>query len=207
MWRSSGARPARGLSAARSSGRPLSPRRQEPALTPSGRPSPPRRSASAEQGLRCRRAKAHASRRSGCRPRRARPRRRTETGTSARISTPSVRIPREIRNERSAPATTASTTSLTVPPKAFLTSLKSWSELATPTKRLCGPMSTFSGVSGAGFRPAHTISPIPSAASRARANAWSGCDRASSAPSASSIAARTAPRKPAATSSAAPGSL
>ena len=45
---------------------------------------------------------------------------------------PSVRTPREIRNERSAPATTASTTSLTVPPKAFLTSLKSWSELADP---------------------------------------------------------------------------
>ncbi len=38
---------------------------------------------------------------------------------------PSVRTPREIKNERSAPATTAKTTSLTVPPKAFLTSLKS----------------------------------------------------------------------------------
>ena len=96
---------------------------------------------------------------------------RTETGTSARISMPSVRTPREIRNERSAPATTASTTSLTVPPKAFLTSLKSSSWLPTPTKRRCGPMSTFSGVSGAGFSPAQTISPMPSAASRARASA------------------------------------
>ena len=67
-------------------------------------------------------------------------------------------------------------------------------------------MGTFSGVSGAGFSPAQTISPMPSAASRARASACSGWASASSAPSASSIPARTAPRRPAATSSAAPGS-
>ena len=67
-------------------------------------------------------------------------------------------------------------------------------------------MWTFSGVSGAGFSPAHTISPMPSAASRVRASARSGCASASSAPSASSIPARTAPFSPAAISSAVPGS-
>ncbi len=60
---------------------------------------------------------------------------RTETGTRARISTPAVRRPREIRKVRRAPATTARTTSLTVPPKAFLTVLKSSSWLVTATKR------------------------------------------------------------------------
>ncbi len=110
---------------------------------------------------------------------------RTDTGTSARISTPAVCLPREIRNERKAPATTARTTSLTVPPKVFLTSLKSSSWLVIPTKRRCGPIGTLSGVSGAGFRPAHTISPMPSAASRARTSARSGWASASIAPSAS----------------------
>ena len=62
--------------------------------------------------------------------------------------------------------TTVSTTSLTVPPNAFLTALKSSRRPRTTAKRRCGPISTFSGVSGAGFRPAQTISPRPSAASR-----------------------------------------
>ncbi len=48
---------------------------------------------------------------------------RTETGTSARISRPSVRIPRERSQRASAPDTTVSTTSLTVPPSASLTPL------------------------------------------------------------------------------------
>ena len=48
---------------------------------------------------------------------------RTDTGTSARSSQPAVRRRREIRKVRRAPVTTASTTSLTVPPKAFLTVL------------------------------------------------------------------------------------
>ncbi len=48
---------------------------------------------------------------------------RTETGTSARISRPSVRIPRERSQPASAPDTTVRTTSLTVPPSASLTSL------------------------------------------------------------------------------------
>ena len=108
---------------------------------------------------------------------------------------------------RSAPATTASTTSLTVPPKAFLTVLKSSRLAGRPrTKRRCGPIGTFSGVSGAGFRPAQTISPTPSAASRARASARSGWASASIAPSASATPVRTAPRSPAASSWAVPGS-
>ena len=131
---------------------------------------------------------------------------RTDTGTSARISTPSVRRPRAIRKSRRAPATTASTTSLTVPPNAFLTVLKSSRLAVTATKRRCGPIGTFSGVSGAGFRPAQTISPIPSAASRTRASARSGWDSASSAPSTSASPARAAPVSPAATSCVAPGS-
>ena len=48
---------------------------------------------------------------------------RTETGTSARISSPSVWTPRERSQLARAPETTVSTTSLTVPPSAFLISL------------------------------------------------------------------------------------
>ena len=48
---------------------------------------------------------------------------RTDTGTSARISRPSLRMPRDSNQRASAPETTVNTTSLTVPPKAFLTLL------------------------------------------------------------------------------------
>ena len=131
---------------------------------------------------------------------------RTDTGTSARSSTPSVCRPREIRNVRSAPDTTASTTSLTVPPNVSLTVLKSSRRQLIPKKRLCGPMGTFSGVSGAGLSAAQTTSPMPSAASRARASACSGCVSPSIAPSAKAKPARTAPRSPAPISSAVLGS-
>ena len=99
---------------------------------------------------------------------------RTETGTSARSSRPCVRTPRECSQWRSAPATTVSTTSLTVPPKAFLTALKSASSHATPAKRRCGPISTFSGDGGAGLAAAQTISPSPSAVIFASSIARSG---------------------------------
>ena len=99
---------------------------------------------------------------------------RIETGTSARSSTPSVRTPRDCSHERSAPLTTVSTTSLTVPPKASLTALKSASSLRTTRKRRCGPISTLSGVGGAGFSPAHATSPRPSTASRAERSASTG---------------------------------
>ena len=48
---------------------------------------------------------------------------RTDTGTSARISSPSVRTPRERSQAPRAPVTTVSTRSLTVPPSVSLTSL------------------------------------------------------------------------------------
>ena len=124
------------------------------------------RSAGARPGRPRRRAAARASRRCGCRASRARRAERIDTGTSARSSSPSVRTPR-LRSQRpSAPATTASTTSLTVPPSAFLIALKSASRLSTHQTRRCGPIGTLSGTSGAGFSPAHTTSPMPSAASR-----------------------------------------
>ena len=191
---------------ARSSARPRSPPRPGPAWTPSTRPSRARRTAAAAPGRRCRPAADRASRRCGCRPDGARPR---PAPTPARAR--AAPRPRCAGRGRSgtravAPATTASTTSLTVPPNAFLTSLKSSSRLPMPMNRRCGPMWTFSGVSGAGFRPAQTISPTPSAASRVRASARSGCASASRAPSASSIPARTAPLRPAATNSGVPGS-
>ena len=114
----------------------------------------------------------------------------TETGTSARSSTPSVRAAREIRKVRSAPATIVSTTSLTVPPNAFLTSLKSSRLFVTPTKRRCGPIGTLSSVLGAGFRAAQAISPMPSTASHTRASARSGWNSAPAAPCASSSPVR-----------------
>ena len=85
-----------------------------------------------------------------------------------------MRTPRECSQWRSAPATTASTTSLTVPPKAFLTALKSASSDATPAKRRCGPISTFSGDGGAGLAAAQMISPRPSAVIFASSIARSG---------------------------------
>ena len=63
---------------------------------------------------------------------------RVETGTQAFISSPSVRMPRLCSQSRSAPATTASTTSLTVPPNASLTSLKSSSCAGAIAIRRCG---------------------------------------------------------------------
>ena len=85
-----------------------------------------------------------------------------------------MRTPRDCSHERSAPLTTVSTTSLTVPPKASLTALKSASSLRTTRKRRCGPISTLSGVGGAGFSPAHATSPRPSTATRAERSASTG---------------------------------
>src|SRR5215204_6578882 len=99
---------------------------------------------------------------------------RIDTGTSARSSVPWVRTPRSRSQRPSEPATTARTASFTVPPSAFLISLKSASRLCTQRTRRCGPIGTLSGTSGAGFRPAHTTSPIPSAASRTCSIVWPG---------------------------------
>ena len=111
-------------------------------------------------------AAGRASPRSGCRARRARPRcgSRPARARAARAPRCARRGPASQRP--SAPATTVSTASFTVPPRAFLISLKSARRLCTQRMRRCGPIGTFSGTSGAGFMPAQTISPRPSAASR-----------------------------------------
>ena len=116
-----------------------------------------------------------------------------------------MRTPRDCSHSRSAPLTTVRTTSLTVPPNAFLTVLKSL-EARTTAKRRCGPISTLSGVSGAGFSPAHTISPRPSTASRARSTAVPGRSAAFSARPATPKPACIRPLTPPAISSADDGS-
>src|SRR5439155_1140096 len=123
---------------------------------------------------------------------------RIETGTSARSSTPSVRTPRDRSQSRSAPVTTARTTSLTVVENIDLTSLKSCRRARAPTSRRCGPISTLSGVAGAGFSPAQTTSPSPSAASTAAPTARSGCVSAPIALVATRSPLRTRSRAPAA---------
>ena len=131
---------------------------------------------------------------------------RIETGTSARSSSPSVRVPRERSHFCRPPETTVSTTSLTVPPNAFLTSLKSSSSSRRKTKRRCGPISTLSGVSGAGLSVAHAISPTPSIASRVDSNVSVGRRAAEAARPASSNGVRTSPRMPRAARSSEDGS-
>ena len=86
---------------------------------------------------------------------------RTETGTSAFSSMPSVRTPREMSQVRRAPLTTASTASLTVPPREFLIALKSARLALTTRKWRWGPIGTLSGLSGAGLAPAQANSASP----------------------------------------------
>ena len=75
---------------------------------------------------------------------------RTETGTNVFSDRPSTRSLRASRKWRMPPATTVSTTSLTVPPSAPLMAL-TWSRSTrTTSKRRWGPTGTFSGVLGAG---------------------------------------------------------
>ena len=65
---------------------------------------------------------------------------RTLTGTIAFSSRPSVLCPRLRRWRPSAPATVASTTSLTVPPSESLIALMSRRLTRTQVKRRCGPI-------------------------------------------------------------------
>ncbi len=93
--------------------------------------------------------------------------------------------------------TTASTTSFTVPPSASLIRLKVASSERDQAKRRCGPISRFSGTSGAGSANAPATSPTPSSASTARFAALSGWRTAPSARSASfsgAAASSVAPR-------------
>ncbi len=76
--------------------------------------------------------------------------------------------------------------------------LKSASRLSTHQTRLWGPIGTLSGTSGAGFSPAHTTSPIPSAASRSCSTERPGRPSAPRARPATSIGVRTRPRTPSA---------
>src|SRR5436190_1588355 len=132
---------------------------------------------------------------------------RIETGTSARSSRPSVRTPRERSQRASAPATTVSTTSLTVPPSAFLIALKSSSWPRTTAIRRWEPISTLSGVGGAGSKPAPTPSLTPSTAPRTAPTAASGLVMPRSARTASPAVWPTRPRTPPRASSAPEGSL
>ena len=117
-----------------------------------------------------------------------------------------MRTPRDCSQVRSAPATVARTTSLTVPPNAFLTSLKSLSSQRTVANRRCGPIGTLSGVSGAGFSPAHATSATPSIASRAACSEDVGRVATPTARPATSNGSFTSPRIPRAASDAALGS-
>ena len=108
---------------------------------------------------------------------------------------------------RSAPATTVSTTSLTVPPNASLIALKSDSSQRTSSSRRCGPIGTLSGVSGAGFRPGprdlgHALDRLARGVQR-RCRPRRGAERAAGE---RRTAARTSPRTPRAASEAALGS-
>ena len=125
---------------------------------------------------------------------------RIETGTSARSWSPSVAMPRERSQRPRAPATTASTTSLTVPPNAFLTCLSSARSQRTSARRRCGPIGTLSGVAGAGFSATTATSPSPSRTVRAASTASPGWVAAAAARPASASGARMSPRTPRATS-------
>ena len=127
---------------------------------------------------------------------------RTETGTHARSSSPSVSTPRSRMKCASPPATTASTTSLTVPPSASLISLNSSSSARTTASRRCGPGATLNGVGGGALSAADATSPTPCGdlAARGRRSAC-GSGAAATAPPATAAAVRDgALRRRAATS-------
>src|SRR5689334_15349085 len=75
----------------------------------------------------------------------------TLTGTTARIDAPGrTGSPRLCSQVRSAPAMVASTTSLTLPPKADLILRWSASDVSTVVNRRCAPVRTDSGDAAAG---------------------------------------------------------
>ena len=86
---------------------------------------------------------------------------RTDTGTIAFSSIPSVARACRSRCARSAPVTTVSTTSLTVPPSAPLIALKRPSSDSTQANRRCGPIRVLSGLGGAPPMPADAIDASP----------------------------------------------
>ncbi len=72
-------------------------------------------------------------------------------------------MPRAWSQARSAPATTASTVSLTVPPSAARTFLRSASDRSTVAKRRCSPIGTFSGLATDGRATASAAETMPAA--------------------------------------------
>ncbi len=84
---------------------------------------------------------------------------RVDIGTIALSTMSSVGSPWSRMYRPSAPATTASTTSLTVPPSAFLIALKSARSPRSQVKRRWGPIVTLKGLGGAGWSPAHASAP------------------------------------------------
>ena len=91
-----------------------------------------------------------------------------------------MRTPRPCSHSRSAPVTTASTTSLTVPPSARLMRLNCARSPRTHSKRRCEPISALSGTSGAGLTKFQPTSPSASAASATCPAAALGCSTARS---------------------------
>ena len=131
------------------------------------------------------------------------------TGTSARSSRPWVRDRRApCSQRRSAPAATASTTSLIVPPNASFTTLKSSGWSAPSGSGGAGRSRLLSGTFGAGFISSQATSPIPSATStRLRRASRAGAGRrCSDAPADAQRQLRDVPRRPRASSCASLGS-
>ena len=89
---------------------------------------------------------------------------RTDTGTMALSPTPSVDCPWSCMYLPSAPATTASTTSLTVPPSEFLIALNWRRSALTHVNRRWGPIRWLNWLGGAAFIPVQASAPtLPNA--------------------------------------------
>ena len=130
---------------------------------------------------------------------------RTETGTMARSDRPLVGSLRAFMTFCSAPATTASTTSFTVPPAAFFTSLNRITGAWAMAKRRFGPTRTSKGPRGGTPSPARSRTPLRTAPRPSRARA--GVPMADLAPSANaSSGCRTCSRTASRTRSTGPGS-
>jgi len=194
--------PARGSSAGAKLCAPEITSARAPAWTPSAPTSRVRRSAGGQAGRRCRRAAARASQRCGCRPARpaCAPTRHQRPHLNA-LGAPAARDQEGAQR----PATIARTTSLTVPPNAFLTSLKSSSCSATATKRRCGPIGRSAASQAPGSGPPDDLADALRGFTRAREGALGVGQRVHGALR-ERDAVRTAPIKPAVTNATAPGS-
>ncbi len=78
---------------------------------------------------------------------------RIDTGTMVRWIRPRVGSPRDRNSVCRPPATAARTTSFTVPPRPFFTSLKACTGASTMANRRLGPTGRFNGLGGANTPP------------------------------------------------------